>query len=105
MIINRSQNNLQSSIWNEKLLSNPDATIFDLRPGFIKKTQGINKSQSLDLTNMQNLIQLLDKMDKKQIYFLYCENGEISSQVSCLMDSLEFENIHYLTGGLEKLNN
>lgn len=105
MITNRSKNNLPNSVWKEKLLSNPNAIILDVRPNYTGKSKGLSNSLPLDPTHMQDLIKSLDKMDRTQTYFLYCEDGEMSNQVSYLMDSLGFEKTHCLVGGLKKLEN
>ena len=39
------------------------------------------------------------------MYFLYCEDGEMSSQISYLMNALGFEKAHYLCGGLKNYGN
>ena len=101
MIINRSKSNLQKSIWKEKILSNPDAIVLDIRSKSKNNKTIVRKTQSLDPTNMQDLIKKVDTMDRKRMYFLYCEDGEMSNQISNVMTALGFEKIHSLIGGIK----
>ncbi len=94
----RSYEDLNSSEFQEKLKSNPNAVVLDVRTpdefrsGKIPKAVNINIMDHTFLNNISTL-------DKSKTYFVYCRSGARSGQACALMATQSYQVIN-LAGGM-----
>jgi rhodanese-related sulfurtransferase len=90
---------LSQSEWTEKLNSDKNAIIIDVRTED-EWNEGIIPGAILnDIYKGQGFIYRLEELDKSKNYFVYCKAGGRSAQACSIMNQMGFENTYNLLGG------
>ena len=89
--------------FQSKAAETPDAVILDVRtPGEL--SEGIiDGAVNIDFKD-PSFGEKISSLDKDKSYFLYCLSGKRSSDAATQMESLGFNNIYTLDGGLKNWN-
>ena len=78
---------------------NPDFVILDVRTPSEYAAEHIENAINIDFYAADFETQV-GALDKTNIYLVYCQSGNRSGQAAAVMDSLGFEEIYNLTGGI-----
>ncbi len=92
--------NLSPAQLNNKLTTEPDVIILDVRTQTEREEVGyITGSENIDYYDpeFENKIKALDKT---QTYVVYCRSGQRSIRAAQIMADNDFENIYNLAGGI-----
>jgi rhodanese-related sulfurtransferase len=90
---------LSQSEWTEKLNSDENAVVIDVRTED-EWNEGIIPGAILnDIYKGQGFIYRLEELDKSKNYFVYCKAGGRSAQACNIMNQMGFENTYNLLGG------
>lgn len=92
--------NLNASQWERKLANHQDAVILDVRTPAECAQGTIPGARCLDFYNLEAFTDEIRNWNKQLPYFVYCRSGQRSHQACRLMESLGFEEIHNLDGGM-----
>ncbi len=87
----------------EKLKSNPDIILLDVRSSAEMQTGYIEGTQHLDY-NAPGFQQSLDSLDHSKTYFVYCASGKRSGKTVEIMREKGFQNVAAMEGGLRAWN-
>ncbi|MFW6014019.1 MAG: rhodanese-like domain-containing protein [Candidatus Nanoarchaeia archaeon] len=82
-----------------ELKENYDLVVLDVRTPNEFFSQRIQGAVNLD-SNSINLKENLDKLERDNVYLVYCRTDTRSTQIANLMDDMGFENIYRLEGGI-----
>ena len=83
----------------KKNKTNPDFTILDVRTLEEFKGGHIENALNIDFYSA-TFKEELDKLDKANIYFVYCRTGNRSGQATKIMESLDFREVYNLSAGI-----
>ncbi len=90
---------LQQNEWIEKISSDENAVILDVRTED-EWNEGIIPGAILnDIYKGQGFIYRLEELDKTKNYYVYCKAGGRSAQACSIMNQMGFENTYNLLGG------
>ena len=90
---------LSQEEWTEKLESDDDAFILDVRTPEEVEEGYIPNATNIDIYLGQGFLDELEKLDKSKNYYVYCRSGNRSGQACALMNNAGFENAYNLEGG------
>ena len=86
--------------WLEKLQSDTEAVILDVRT-FAEMQQGfIANAKHIDIYKGQEFVNEVMKLDKTKSYYVYCKSGGRSGQACAFMNQAGFEKAYNLVGGI-----
>ncbi len=89
---------LDAAVFKEKLASEPEAVLIDVRtPGEIK--DGMIPGAIMIDYNAPTFASKLAALDKDKTYFVYCKVGGRSGMTTEQMKSAGFQHVHDLKGG------
>ena len=91
---------LEQEIWKNKLDSDSNSVILDVRTPDEFNTSRISNSINIDFYNPQVFMEEVQKLDKNVSYFVYCRTGVRSANSCLLMKELGFNNTYNLIGGI-----
>jgi rhodanese-related sulfurtransferase len=89
--------------FQSKIAEIPNAVIVDVRTPAELSEGMINGAINIDFKD-PSFSDKISALDKDKSYFLYCLSGKRSSDAATQMDSLGFNNIYSLEGGLKNWN-
>jgi len=102
MFTNRPIHKLDQTEWRHKAFKDSNGVILDMRPknacnnGIIKGAKIVDPSEILKFINEMELL------DQSKVYYIYCQNGEISCQMGNVMKALGFKKVYNLSRGLNR---
>lgn len=92
--------NIHEQEFKELLKESPNAVLLDVRTKE-ECDQGIlENAKTLSITDSENFISEIEKMDKSKSYFVYCLAGGRSATACQIMDQLGFKETYNLMGGI-----
>ena len=91
--------NLDANEFDEKLKSNNDAVLIDVRTELENRTSRISNSILIDISDPM-FIQKVDNLDREKSYFLYCRSGNRSFIAGNQMLRMGFNNVYNLATGI-----
>jgi len=89
---------LKPQAFQEKLQATPDAMLIDVR-SLSEVKEGYIKGQINFDFNAEEFRTLINGLDKKKTYFIYCAGGVRSAKTAEVMESMDFEKVYTLDGG------
>ncbi len=92
--------NLSQKEWKERIHSDPNAVIIDVRTKDECANGVVEHAQCLDIFQRENFMAGLAAMDKDKNYYVYCRSGQRSANACRVMDEMGFVETFNLTGGL-----
>lgn len=92
--------NVSQKEWEEKIASDPNAVIIDVRTEDECAHGVLEHAQCLDIFQKDNFMEGLRKMDKEKNYYVYCRSGQRSANACQIMDEMGFNQTFNLTGGI-----
>ena len=103
-IFNRSMNNKEISYQTAKQIinSNPDTILLDVRSKQEYEEGHLPGSVSLCLYDIEKKAQNV-LTDKKQTIITYCSSGGRSKRAQEILETLGYENVYSLKGGLDNI--
>ena len=94
---------LKPKAFAEKLKSNPEIILLDVRSSAEMQTGYIVGTRHLDY-NAPGFQQSLDSLDHSKTYFVYCASGKRSGKTIEIMREKGFQNVAAMEGGLRAWN-
>lgn len=91
--------NLSQNDWSEKLASDTNAVILDVRTTEECLDGMIPDAKNIDIYKGQGFIYEIDQLDKTKNYYVYCKAGSRSEQACSIMNQLGIETTYNLVGG------
>ncbi len=86
--------------WQNKLNSDENALVLDVRTSEECEAGIIPEAIQLDLYQGQEFLNGLDTLDKNKHYYVYCKSGGRSAQACSIMKQLGFKKAYNLLGGI-----
>lgn len=90
---------LKPRVFSEKLKSDPDIVLIDIRSSAEMQGGYIEGAHHLDY-NSVGFQQSLDSLDHSKTYFLYCARGKRSAKAMSMMKEKGFQHVAAMEGGL-----
>ena len=94
--------NLSSDDLVQKLKSDKDAFLLDVRTEEEYNMSHIPNSKLLDIRDPQQFIDGIQGFDKSKNYYVYCHSGVRSVQACQIMKTFGFNNLNNLIGGISE---
>lgn len=85
--------------WKEKIASDDNAFILDVRTDEETENGIIDHAHIIDIYKGPDFITEVQKLDKEKNYYVYCRSGGRSAQACALMEQLGFKTTYNLLGG------
>ncbi|HEX8270601.1 MAG TPA: rhodanese-like domain-containing protein [Flavobacterium sp.] len=92
--------NLTQEDWVNRLESDDNAVILDVRTEDEWNDGYIPNAINVDIYKGQGFIYEIEELDKSKNYYVYCKAGGRSEQACTIMNQLGFENTYNLMGGM-----
>jgi rhodanese-related sulfurtransferase len=92
--------NLTQQQWTERLESDSNAIILDVRTPEEFNSGKIPNSINIDIYKGQGFIYLVDELDKTKNFYVYCRSGARSGQACSVMNQMGIPNAYNLLGGI-----
>lgn len=92
--------NLTQQQWTERLESDSNAIILDVRTPEEFNSGKIPNSINIDVYKGQGFIYLVDELDKTKNFYVYCRSGARSGQACSVMNQMGIPNAYNLLGGI-----
>ena len=86
--------------WRSQLESEEDCLIIDVRTSEEFEELRLPNSINIDFYNPQDFMQELEKLDKNNVYYIYCRTGSRSANTCELMKEIGFAKTYNLLGGI-----
>ena len=96
---NSGVENLDAKTFDEKMSSDPDAVLIDVRTEAEHYDAKIPNSKLIDLMN-PHFMNEVEKLDKSKSYFLYCRSGNRSYHAAREMSRAGFTKVYNLAPGI-----
>jgi len=94
-----NSNNLDSKAFEEKLNSDKNGVLIDVRTKEEYQAVRIPGSMLIDIYD-RSFREKIEKLDKTKTYYLYCQSGSRSGQATKFMKQAGFENVYNLATGI-----
>lgn len=91
--------NLSASEFEERLKSDSNAVLIDVRTPMENSQLRIPDSILIDIYNPSFLVEI-DKLDRSKNYYIYCRSGNRSYQAGNIMLKMGFEKVYNLKPGI-----
>lgn len=92
--------NLNQKEWEQKVSSDPNAVIIDVRTKQECSNGMLLNAQCIDIFQRDSFNSELSKMDKNKNYYVYCRSGQRSITACQIMDDMGFNETNNLLGGI-----
>jgi rhodanese-related sulfurtransferase len=96
---NSGVENLDATTFHEKLSSDPDAVLLDVRTEAEHFDAKIPNSMLIDLMNPR-FIDEVEKLDRSKSYYIYCRSGNRSYHAAREMLRIGFTKVYNLQPGI-----
>ncbi len=90
---------LESEAFEQEMHADKDAILLDVRTPEEVEEKRIPNCVTIDFRSPDFITQV-DELDKKASYYVYCRSGARSAQACMTMNSLGFEKLANLNGGI-----
>ncbi|NDI98961.1 rhodanese-like domain-containing protein [Flavobacterium sp. LaA7.5] len=92
--------NLSQKEWEEKLASDSNAVVLDVRTENECAHGVLEHAQCLDIFQKDSFLAALGNMDKNKNYYVYCRSGQRSANACQVMEEMGFNETYNLLGGI-----
>ena len=92
--------NITQQEWKEKVATDKNAVILDVRTEQECMQGMLENAQCVDIFRRDNFIAEMEKMDKSKNYYVYCRSGQRSAGACQVMDQMGFASTYSLIGGI-----
>jgi rhodanese-related sulfurtransferase len=92
--------NLSQEDWISQFESDENALILDVRTEAEFNDGFIANAIQIDIHQMADFLEQIQKLDKNKNYYVYCRSGARSAKACAIMNELGFENAYNLVGGI-----
>ena len=96
---NSGVENLDAKTFHEKMTSDPEAVLLDVRTEAEHYDAKIPDSMLLDLMN-PHFMDEIEKLDKSKSYYIYCRSGNRSYHAAREMSRVGFTKVYNLAPGI-----
>lgn len=93
---------LSQNDWAEKLQSDENAVVLDVRTEEEFQDGMIPNAINIDIYKGQGFIYAIDELDRDKNYYVYCKAGGRSAQACSIMNEMGFQTTYNLAGGIMK---
>ncbi len=90
---------INNKSFQEKISSNPDAVILDVRTEVEYSSSTIQNAININIFE-SSFQRKIEALDKNKVYLVYCRSGNRSGQACGMMDQLGFTEIYNLDRGI-----
>ena len=87
--------------WKKSLAAEKNAEILDVRKKDEYEEGHIEGAKLIDVENPQHFMDKINKLDKDQPYYVYCNSGNRGNQACLVMDHYGFKSLYNLEGGYQ----
>ena len=101
-LLKNNDMDLSQKDWVEKLQSDTNALILDVRTEDECADGIIPNSINIDIYKGQGFVYKVEELDKTKNYYVYCKAGGRSAQACSIMNQLGFQNTYNLLGGFSQ---
>lgn len=101
-LLKKNDMDLSQKDWVEKLQSDTNALILDVRTEDECADGIIPNSINIDIYKGQGFVYKVEELDKTKNYYVYCKAGGRSAQACSIMNQLGFQNTYNLLGGFSQ---
>lgn len=101
-LLKNNDMDLSQKDWIEKLQSDTNAIILDVRTEDECADGIIPNSINIDIYKGQGFVYKVEELDKTKNYYVYCKAGGRSAQACSIMNQLGFQNTYNLLGGFSQ---
>lgn len=101
-LLKKNDMDLSQKDWVEKLKSDTNAIILDVRTEDECADGIIPNSINIDIYKGQGFVYKVEELDKNKNYYVYCKAGGRSAQACSIMNQLGFQNTYNLLGGFSQ---
>lgn len=77
--------------------------LIDLRERADWEQEHLAGAMQLSLTNSNTFKLSINRLDRRKVYYVYCQNGQISTAALRYMTEAGFTRVYQLRGGLQSL--
>ncbi len=98
-----SYENIDIEAFKEKIDTMPDAVILDVRAE-TELNEGYIPNHTMIDFNQPDFASKVQELDTEKTYLVYCRSGNRSERACQLMESLGFEKLYNLKGGIQAWN-
>ncbi|MDX2304906.1 MAG: rhodanese-like domain-containing protein [Microscillaceae bacterium] len=98
-----SYENVQVSVFKEKIQSEPDAIILDVRSE-PELSEGFVPNHTMINFLSPDFAEKVATLDKDKVYLLYCRSGGRSERACQMMEGMGFTKLYNLLGGIQAWN-
>jgi len=96
---NKQDNHVDPKKWN-KLITDKETLVLDLRKPFEYEVGTFKKSVNPDINNFREFPKYLNKLDKKKPIAMFCTGGIRCEKASVFLEKKGFKNVYQLKGGI-----
>ena len=92
--------NLTQQQWSNRLSSDENALILDVRTDMEFSMGKIPNSINIDIYKGQGFIYKIDELDKSKNFYVYCRSGARSAQACNILKNIGIDKAYNLLGGI-----
>ena len=92
--------NLTQQQWSDRLSSDKNALILDVRTDMEFSMGKIPNSINIDIYKGQGFIYKIDELDKSKNLYVYCRSGARSAQACNILNNIGIDKAYNLLGGI-----
>ena len=92
--------NLTQQQWSDRLSSDENALILDVRTDMEFSMGKIPNSINIDIYKGQGFIYKIDELDKSKNFYVYCRSGARSAQACNILNNIGIDKAYNLLGGI-----
>lgn len=91
---------LSPSEWREKIQSDPQAVILDVRTPEEVEEGYIPNALHIDIMDPEAFMEGIEEIEKNKHLYVYCRSGRRSAQACLILEQQGFETTYNLVGGI-----
>ena len=92
--------NLTQQQWSDRISSDENALILDVRTDMEFSMGKIPNSINIDIYKGQGFIYKIDELDKSKNFYVYCRSGARSAQACNILKNIGIDKAYNLLGGI-----
>ncbi len=92
--------NLTQQQWSDRISSDKNALILDVRTDMEFSMGKIPNSINIDIYKGQGFIYKIDELDKSKSFYVYCRSGARSAQACNILKNIGIDKAYNLLGGI-----
>ncbi len=92
--------NLTQQQWSDRISSDENALILDVRTDMEFSMGKIPNSINIDIYKGQGFIYKIDELDKSKNFYVYCRSGARSAQACNILNNIGIDKAYNILGGI-----